>query len=152
VEWDSPRFEELLGRMGKKKVESARAVILLDVWKVQTSCGYGVPIISNSSNSSSATTSDPWIDRKTLGHWAGQKVEKNELLDYQRDMNAYSHDGLPGLRSARRDLFHASRLRMRIDEILLRGKMIVRGQWEGITLGLIIGIMVGIFGRVMISI
>ena len=34
VEWDDARFEGLLGKMGKKRVEGARAVILLDVFKV----------------------------------------------------------------------------------------------------------------------
>lgn len=34
VEWDEPGFEGLLGRMGKGRVEGARAVIELDVWKV----------------------------------------------------------------------------------------------------------------------
>ena len=34
VEWDDARFEGLLGKMEKKRVEGARAVILLDVFKV----------------------------------------------------------------------------------------------------------------------
>lgn len=34
VEWDDPKFEETLKRMGKEKIDGARAVILLDVWKV----------------------------------------------------------------------------------------------------------------------
>ena len=38
VEWDDPRFEPLLRRMGKKKIEGARAVILLDVYKVIWPC------------------------------------------------------------------------------------------------------------------
>ena len=35
VEWDHPRFEGLLERMGKEKIEGARAVILLSVFKVR---------------------------------------------------------------------------------------------------------------------
>lgn len=35
VEWDDERFEGLLGRMGKERIEGARAVILLDVFKVR---------------------------------------------------------------------------------------------------------------------
>lgn len=35
VEWDDPRFEGLLKRMGKERIEGARAVILLDVFKVR---------------------------------------------------------------------------------------------------------------------
>lgn len=34
VEWDAPGFEPLLKRMEKKTIEGARAVILLDVFKV----------------------------------------------------------------------------------------------------------------------
>jgi len=34
VEWDQPEFEVLLGKMGKTKIEGARAIICLDVWKV----------------------------------------------------------------------------------------------------------------------
>jgi len=34
VEWDSPWFEPFLRKMGKGGIEGARAVILLDVFKV----------------------------------------------------------------------------------------------------------------------
>ena len=34
VEWDQPEFKPLLKRMGKENVPGARAIILLDVWKV----------------------------------------------------------------------------------------------------------------------
>lgn len=37
VEWDDPRFEGLLKKMGKERIEGARAVILLDVFKVRIS-------------------------------------------------------------------------------------------------------------------
>lgn len=36
VEWDDPRFEGLLKRMGKERIDGARAIILLDVFKVCT--------------------------------------------------------------------------------------------------------------------
>ncbi len=39
VEWDSPRFMPLLHKMGKA-VDGARAVILLDVFKVVSFCSY----------------------------------------------------------------------------------------------------------------
>ena len=42
VEWDDGRFEGLMGKMGKRRVEGARAVILLDVLKV------GFSIVDNS--------------------------------------------------------------------------------------------------------
>jgi hypothetical protein len=40
--------------------------------------------------------------RPTLGSWAAGQVQNNKMFEYQRDKNAYSIDGLPGLRSARR--------------------------------------------------
>ncbi|OAA70355.1 pyridoxamine phosphate oxidase family protein [Cordyceps fumosorosea ARSEF 2679] len=46
VEWDSPRFPDLVravSRGSKNAFDGARAVIVCDVWQVQTSCGYGVP-------------------------------------------------------------------------------------------------------------
>ena len=36
IEWDQPSFGPLLLKMAKKKLEGARAIILLDVWKVRT--------------------------------------------------------------------------------------------------------------------
>jgi hypothetical protein len=38
VEWDDARFEPLVRRMGKKRIDGARAVILLDVYKVFMLC------------------------------------------------------------------------------------------------------------------
>lgn len=35
VEWDQPLFEPLIGKMGMEKIQGARAVILLDVFKVK---------------------------------------------------------------------------------------------------------------------
>ena len=36
VEWDQPSFATILLKMAKKRLEGARAIILLDVWKVGT--------------------------------------------------------------------------------------------------------------------
>ena len=38
IEWGSPKFEPLLQKMAKKRIEGARAVILLDVFKVNLFC------------------------------------------------------------------------------------------------------------------
>lgn len=35
MEWDDRRFEGLMREMGKKRIEGARAVILLDVFKAR---------------------------------------------------------------------------------------------------------------------
>lgn len=33
IEWNTPQFSSLLAKMGKEKVDGARAIIRLDVWK-----------------------------------------------------------------------------------------------------------------------
>ncbi|KAF8456884.1 hypothetical protein BGX38DRAFT_883194 [Terfezia claveryi] len=78
---DRAEFEKLIGRMGMdvgKVHPSARAVLVMDVWKVQTSCGFGVPIAKA-------------VD--------GGEEGKDE---YQVTWNSKSHDGLMGLKAARR--------------------------------------------------
>ncbi|KAI9795394.1 MAG: hypothetical protein M1833_007182 [Piccolia ochrophora] len=98
VEWDQPQFEPLLRRMGKQRIDGARAVVLLEVFKAQTSCGYGVPLLDKNPPSESR-----FEDRKTMKHWAANMMEKNKLQSYQTQSNARSLDGLPSLRAARKD-------------------------------------------------
>ncbi|KAF4123683.1 pyridoxamine phosphate oxidase [Geosmithia morbida] len=127
VEWDrQPEFGDLVRRIadGKRDAfDGARAVILCDVWEVQTSCGYGVPRVRKELYSAShhhdGHQSDEdaehqdldgpselsvFEDRPTLDQWAGAKVESAKMLDYHNKNNVYSVDGLPGLRTARRDV------------------------------------------------
>ncbi len=105
IEWDQPEFESTWKKMGiTKPVEGARAIILLDVFKVQTSCGFGVP---RHAKVKLGDDSEKWAagfeDRETIGHWASRKIEGNTLHEYQRDWNYDSLDGLTGLKVARRD-------------------------------------------------
>jgi predicted pyridoxine 5'-phosphate oxidase superfamily flavin-nucleotide-binding protein len=60
----------------------ARAIVMLDVELVQTSCGYGVPHMKYAG------------ERPSLVRWAEQKGEEG-LKDYWRRKNAVSLDGLP---------------------------------------------------------
>jgi hypothetical protein len=138
VEWDQPEFETLLGRMGKKRIQAARAAILLDVFKVQTSCGYGVPRIAASYSPSDAgkAPETAFEDRETMGHWASNKVEKNELLPYQQHWNSHSLDGLNGLRSARRsggESLWLGDIRARVKRVL--------AQRESLMVGLVVGVL-----------
>jgi hypothetical protein len=59
-----------------------RQLIVLDVDSVQTSCGYAVPLM------------DYRGERDTLARWA-EKKGPTGLLDYWRDKNRTSIDGLP---------------------------------------------------------
>ncbi|MFZ0105436.1 MAG: pyridoxamine 5'-phosphate oxidase family protein [Thiobacillus sp.] len=59
-----------------------RQLIVLDIDSVQTSCGYAVPLF------------DYRGERDTLARWAEKKGPAG-LLDYWREKNAVSIDGLP---------------------------------------------------------
>ncbi|KAK2735613.1 hypothetical protein FQN55_002197 [Onygenales sp. PD_40] len=104
IEWNEPAFHPLLSRMGLegKHLESARAIISLDIFKVQTSCGYGVPRLALTTDPSTHQPRPYLQDRETLGHWASQKIASNKLHEYQHEVNYDSLDGLPGLRAAMR--------------------------------------------------
>jgi hypothetical protein len=74
-EWDelAPRFELLPG---------ARQIILAEIDRVQTSCGYGVPLYAFQKQ------------REELPAWAERKGADG-LERYHHDRNAASIDGLP---------------------------------------------------------
>ena len=147
VEWDQPEFEMLLERMGKKRPLSARAVILLDVFKVQTSCGYGVPRISNNISCDVGKTPEmAFEDRETMDHWGADKVKKNELLSYQEKNNAHSLDGLTGLRTARRgagERLWLGDIQARVKRILAPKESVIVGVFAGIMLVLLLQLMAG---------
>ena len=75
AEWDelSPRFPALPG---------ARQVVVVDVTRVQTSCGFGVPLMRFEG------------ERDALVRWAESKGEEG-LRVYREQKNSRSIDGLP---------------------------------------------------------
>jgi len=95
VEADSPMIPELLKKMGKEHVLGLRSIILLDIFRVMTSCGYGVPIADEAG-----------IRERPMLLEFTQKVEKlggpTAIPNYQNDHNSYSFDGNPGLRAGRK--------------------------------------------------
>lgn len=64
--------------------KGARAVIVVDVHRVQTSCGFGVPYYEYAG------------DRDLLEAWAGARSPER-LVAYRQEKNAVSIDGLPAL-------------------------------------------------------
>jgi hypothetical protein len=66
---------------GKERI-GARAIVVLDVEMVQTSCGYGVPAYKYER------------ERPALDNWAAAKGEDG-LDAYRREKNSHSIDGLP---------------------------------------------------------
>lgn len=145
VEWDSPRFQDLVRTVAqgstREDFDGARAVVVCDIWQVQTSCGYGVPRVkkgiyaadeddadgnadgkaANESQGGDATVDMEKLlrqghdegqkltelcvfeERPHLDYWAGSMVSKNSAHKYQAQHNARSMDGLPGMKTARRD-------------------------------------------------
>jgi predicted pyridoxine 5'-phosphate oxidase superfamily flavin-nucleotide-binding protein len=81
LELGSPEAAPLLDRF--PELPGARAVITVDVTRIQTSCGYAVPLMELVS------------DRDLLLDWAAKKGE-DSLVEYRAEKNATSIDGLPG--------------------------------------------------------
>ncbi|KAF2833510.1 hypothetical protein CC86DRAFT_365388 [Ophiobolus disseminans] len=118
--WDQ-HYQELRAKMSTENgddidITGARAIIVLKVKKVQTSCGFGVPMVSDGQtapigdavtmveHNEDTRANDGWKPRETMDNWARKMLEKQELMDYQKRSNHQSLDGLPGMLSARRQL------------------------------------------------
>ncbi|KAK3846066.1 MAG: hypothetical protein J3R72DRAFT_435213 [Linnemannia gamsii] len=89
VRVDSPEFNSLMEKHyeGSELANASgkRAIILVDVRKVSTSCGYGVPFYEHKGS------------RKTLVEtWA--KRDEERVKEYWKTINKFSLDGLPGMR------------------------------------------------------
>ena len=63
---------------------TVRNIIVVDVERIMDSCGFGVPEYR-------------WVkQRESMRNWVASKTEQ-ELLDYRKENNERSLDGLPGL-------------------------------------------------------
>jgi hypothetical protein len=86
-----PLFAELLAQAPFEDTatpDARRALIVADVTRIATSCGFGVPLMSLEGQ------------RTHAGDWARKKVEQSgveALAGYQREKNALSLDGLPAV-------------------------------------------------------
>ena len=77
------RYRELLqSAFNGNEPAGARQIVMLHVERIQTSCGYGVPLF------------DYRGERPSLDNWARAKGEDG-LAAYRRKENAVSIDGLP---------------------------------------------------------
>lgn len=85
VEPGDAEFSALRARFSATGV--ARAIIRTDITRISDSCGFGVPWYSYEG------------ERDQLVKWSERKGEA-AICEYQREKNARSIDGLPGLRSA----------------------------------------------------
>lgn len=78
----APYAEMLAATFCGTEPPGARQIVVMDVDRVQTSCGYGVPLF------------DFVGERTTLSRWAEAKGEEG-LAEYWRVKNSVSIDGLP---------------------------------------------------------
>ncbi|KAI5362872.1 Putative FMN-binding split barrel [Septoria linicola] len=100
IETDHPEYENWLKRMGKTEYPALRAIIVLKVFKVQTSCGFAVPLLSHYDDPVKGPRGR-FVDRKTLDNFAIKSAAHPGGMDaYRAKMNPKSLDGLPGLRRA----------------------------------------------------
>lgn len=85
------RFAQLLERCAfdePENPEARRSIVVVDVMRIADSCGYGVPLMSYEG------------ERPHADKWAAKKLRvggPDALLDYQREKNAGSLDGLPAI-------------------------------------------------------
>ena len=79
---DDAAHSELIGHFPPNR--GARAVIVVDVERVGTSCGYSIPRFEHVG------------ERSTLDDWAARKSD-DELVAYRAQKNATSIDGLPSI-------------------------------------------------------
>ncbi len=88
---DDPRFAELLARCEFNEPaasDARRTIIVVDVTRIADSCGYGVPLMSYEGK------------REHMDAWAAKRLRTHgpdALIEYQREKNATSIDGLPAL-------------------------------------------------------
>jgi hypothetical protein len=86
-----PAFDELLERCAfvqPEVAESRRAVVRVEVDRIADSCGYGVPLMSYEG------------EREHQHAWASKRLRAGgpeAFLEYQREKNGESLDGLPAV-------------------------------------------------------
>jgi len=82
VEPESPEFPSFVSQF--PVFASARSIIVVEVRRISSSCGFGVPLLKYEG------------DRDQVFRWA-QKKGPEGLKAYKREKNRRSIDGLPGL-------------------------------------------------------
>jgi len=85
------RFAGLLERGSfdePKEVQAERAIVVVEVMRIADSCGYGVPLMSFEGL---RPHQDAWAEKKL------RVGGSDALVEYQREKNAESLDGLPAV-------------------------------------------------------
>lgn len=159
VESDDRGYEELKASMGcDVEFTGARAIVVLKVSKVQTSCGFG-PLVEGLFSGSEGGKNDlesGFSKRDAMRVWPPKVLEQDMMLGWQQECSFKSLDGLTGLRSARRacgewmmlEDFEAWQRRVghQWDTLLVGMLIMTTGMWALHALGLLT-VEVKNFGR-----
>ncbi|OAQ34726.1 hypothetical protein K457DRAFT_28106 [Linnemannia elongata AG-77] len=110
---DTPEFNTLMETYYEgselARASGKRAIILADVRKVSTSCGYGVPYFDY--KGARNTLIDTWSKR-----------DEDKVKEYWKTINKFSLDGLPGMRHELLGPEFVGRNRGAGEEIVLPGE------------------------------
>ncbi|KXH36660.1 pyridoxamine phosphate oxidase [Colletotrichum simmondsii] len=180
VEWDHPDFDKWMKRVipqgddtdggngngNRESYDGARAVVIGEVWEVQTSCGYGVPMVRKELYAPATASEDGTLEkatqqqqqhdildtgkettkkdelsvfeeRPTLDYYWKKRVDNNTVNTYQVETNRTSIDGLPGLKAARRDAGETLWVADLKAEVLRAAR-----ETRGVLLGVLIAVLV----------
>lgn len=85
---ESDQFDEMRPMFPERR--GVRSIVAADIHRVQDSCGYSVPKMDYAG------------DRSRLETWTENRTDE-EIVDYWREKNAVSIDGLPALGSDKPD-------------------------------------------------
>ncbi|KAK1689698.1 hypothetical protein BDP55DRAFT_651272 [Colletotrichum godetiae] len=179
VEWDHPDFDSWMKRIipqgeagNRDSYDGARAVVIGEVWEVQTSCGYGVPMVRKELYAPATASEDGTLEkaqqhhdivdndkeepakskdelsvfeeRPTLDFYWKKRVDNNTVNKYQVETNRTSIDGLPGLKAARRDAGETLWVADAKAQVLRAAR-----ETRGVVLGVLIAVLVYFLTGVM---
>lgn len=129
VERGEAGFDELIEQMGKEKPPgNVRAVIIGNVFKAQTTCGYGVPILQGE-----------FAERTLIADWGEKTAKAGKIDKYIVDNNAWSLDGVPGMKRARKGRGE-SLVKAEVGRAIRRWE----ANWDAVAVGLLFGIAAGV--------
>ncbi|KAI1190723.1 hypothetical protein F5B17DRAFT_37306 [Nemania serpens] len=93
LEFGTPEFDEIVARENIKTMPGTRSVIVVDIHQVGTSCGFQVPFFSFVDY---RRVLEEYFEKKAERYERG--MEKESMDRYWALKNAWSMDGLPGMR------------------------------------------------------
>ncbi|KAK1544369.1 pyridoxamine phosphate oxidase [Colletotrichum paranaense] len=192
VEWDHPDFDKWMkrvipqddtagGNSNRESYDGARAVVVGEVWEVQTSCGYGVPMVRKELYAPATASEDGTLEkaqrqrhdtldtddndpaqtkkdelsvfeeRPTLDYYWKKRVDNNTVNTYQVETNRTSIDGLPGLKAARRDAGETLWVADLKAEVL-RAARETRGVLLGVLIAVLVYFGIGVVGGLVVKV